>query len=60
MGSHLDTSLIESAMVSLVYALARTHPPRRLADCGSVLLDTTKMLGTLLPLIAIANSSTPS
>jgi C4-dicarboxylate transporter DctM subunit len=49
----------ESAAVSLVYALVvelLIHRELKLADYGSVLLDTTKMLGTLLPLIAIANS----
>ena len=49
----------ESAAVSLVYALVVElfiHRELKLADYGSVLLDTAKMLGTLLPLIAIANS----
>jgi C4-dicarboxylate transporter, DctM subunit len=49
----------ESAAVSLAYAFAVelfVHRELRLADYGTVLLDTVKMLGTLLPLIAIANS----
>ena len=49
----------ESAAVSLAYAFAvelLVHRELRLADYGTVLLDTVKMLGTLLPLIAVANS----
>jgi C4-dicarboxylate transporter DctM subunit len=49
----------ESAAVSLVYALIvelLIHRELKLADYGGVLFDTVKMLGTLLPLIAIANS----
>jgi C4-dicarboxylate transporter DctM subunit len=49
----------ESAAVSLAYALAVelfVHRELTLPDYGKVLLDTVKMLGTLLPLIAIANS----
>jgi C4-dicarboxylate transporter, DctM subunit len=49
----------ESAAVSLAYALAVelvVHRELKPADYGTVLLDTVKMLGTLLPLIAIANS----
>jgi C4-dicarboxylate transporter DctM subunit len=49
----------ESAAVSLAYAFVVelfVHRELRLADYGTVLLDTVKMLGTLLPLIAIANS----
>ena len=49
----------ESAAVSLFYALVvelLVHRELKLADYGGVLLDTAKMLGTLLPLIAIANS----
>jgi C4-dicarboxylate transporter DctM subunit len=43
----------------LAYALIvelLIHRELKLADYGGVLLDTVKMLGTLLPLIAIANS----
>lgn len=49
----------ESAAVSLAYAFVVelfVHRELKLADYGKVLLDTVKMLGTLLPLIAIANS----
>jgi C4-dicarboxylate transporter, DctM subunit len=49
----------ESAAVALAYALVIelvVHRELKLADYGAVLLDTVKMLGTLLPLIAIANS----
>ena len=49
----------ESAAVSLAYAFAvelLVHRELKLADYGTVLLDTVKMLGTLLPLIAVANS----
>lgn len=49
----------ESAAVSLVYALIVEliiFRELKLADYRYVLFDTVKMLGTLLPLIAIANS----
>ena len=49
----------ESAAVSLVYALlveVFIHRELKVADYRDVLIETVKMLGTLLPLIAIANS----
>ena len=49
----------ELAAVSLFYALfveLFIHRELKLADYRGVLFDTAKMLGTLLPLIAIANS----
>jgi C4-dicarboxylate transporter DctM subunit len=49
----------ESAAVSLAYALlveVFIHRELKLADYRGVLVETVKMLGTLLPLIAIANS----
>ena len=49
----------ESAAVSLAYALlveVFIHRELKLSDYRGVLVETVKMLGTLLPLIAIANS----
>lgn len=49
----------EAAAVSLAYALAVEifiHRELKAADYRAVLVETVKMLGTLLPLIAIANS----
>lgn len=49
----------ESAAVSLAYALlveVFVHRELKLGDYRGVLVETVKMLGTLLPLIAIANS----
>ncbi|QQS15147.1 MAG: TRAP transporter large permease [Rhodospirillales bacterium] len=49
----------ESAAVSLAYALlveVFVHRELKLPDYRAVLVETVKMLGTLLPLIAIANS----
>ncbi len=49
----------EAAAVSLVYALIVEliiHRELKLADYRHVLFDTVKMLGTLLPLVAIASS----
>ena len=49
----------ESAVVALVYALlveALIHREMKFADYTSVTLETAKMLGAILPLLAIASS----
>lgn len=52
-------TVTESAAVSVAYAMAVEsfiHRQLRLNDYGAILLETIKLLGTVLPLIAFASS----
>jgi C4-dicarboxylate transporter DctM subunit len=52
-------TVTESAAIAVGYALvveAFVHRELSLRDCGKILLDTIKLLGGLLPLVAIAGS----
>jgi C4-dicarboxylate transporter DctM subunit len=52
-------TVTESAAVSVAYAMAVEtfiHRQLRLKDYGAILLETIKLLGTVLPLIAFASS----